>query len=384
MTQLRSSRTRRRRAGVSRRFVWRSRCRTHPALASLPLVAEGPEARAVARCATACRRALPERRGLSTLEMVLCLPLLLMVMAVMINFGVAACWKVRCCATVSRHLLWNTRWPRTGTTDPRPPHWPLDARAGRLPDEELPALDDLRVNHPVVRGPLPGGNRANADLLDPARGLRRAEAEINRAFPILPKVGRNHVDAYTRLLDDKWQYQRFGLPGNTYRRIPVIYSLAQAPRALVTAYVNGVVGLLQAPFRADLAPLDRDEEFLAWERHAPDFHPRLVRFCELDREAADRSVDRLVERIRGTEQRDSQGRLIRRVPSLAEGMASPPSRPRSARWNNSAIACEVGIRAARREIRSEPDPWPLGPSDIADMRASGGVRWCSVPRRKIR
>ncbi len=251
----------------------------------------------------------------------LCLPILLMVMALMINFGVAACWKVRA-LTTSRHVLWNTRWPRTGSSDPRPANWPLSASTGLEAQRHLPVLDDPRADHPVVRGPLPSGNQANPDLLDPTRGLRGAEAELTRAFPILPRVGTNHLEAHTRLLDDKWQYQRMGLPRNTHRRIPVIYTLARAPAGLVSAYVDGVVGLLRAPFRAELAPLDRDDEFLAWEGHAPDFHPRLSRFCDLDPAEAQDSVDQLVDRIRGKEERDSQGRLVRRIPSLAERMTN--------------------------------------------------------------
>lgn len=261
------------------------------------------------------------RRGLSTLELVLCLPILLMVMALMVNFGVAVCWKVRALG-MSRHVLWNTRWPRSGSSDPRPANWPLAANAGVRAERDLPVLDDPRVNHPVVRGPLPAGNQADGRLLDPARGLREATAELNRDYTMLPRMGPYHLAANTRLLDDKWQYQRMGLPANTHRRIPVIYTLARAPAGMVNAYVNGVVGLLQGPFRAALAPLDRDDEFLAWEGYAPDFHPRLGRFCDLDPAEAEDRVEQLVDRIRGKEERDSQGRLVRRIPSLAERMAN--------------------------------------------------------------
>jgi len=52
------------------------------------------------------------RRGLSTLEMVLALPVLLMIMALIINFGTVAAWKVRgLCA--ARHAVWSSRWPRS-------------------------------------------------------------------------------------------------------------------------------------------------------------------------------------------------------------------------------------------------------------------------------
>ena len=65
------------------------------------------------------RRARRQARGLATLEMVLCLPFLLFIMALMINFGTAAAWKVRT-LVVARNACWATRWPR-GTGDlPRP------------------------------------------------------------------------------------------------------------------------------------------------------------------------------------------------------------------------------------------------------------------------
>jgi len=68
----------------------------------------------------ACRTASSNRRrGLSTLEMVLCLPPLLFIMALMINFGTASCWKVRS-LTVSRDALWSSRWPRSTKSNPRP------------------------------------------------------------------------------------------------------------------------------------------------------------------------------------------------------------------------------------------------------------------------
>lgn len=62
---------------------------------------------------------LRRRRGLSTLEMVLSLPILLFVMALMINYGTVACWKVRA-LSVARNAVWSTRWPRTGHSNPRP------------------------------------------------------------------------------------------------------------------------------------------------------------------------------------------------------------------------------------------------------------------------
>ena len=60
-----------------------------------------------------------------------------MLMALMVNFGVVACWKVRG-LSVARNAVWATRWPRWAAADPRPAYWPpaaglAAAEAGNLP-----------------------------------------------------------------------------------------------------------------------------------------------------------------------------------------------------------------------------------------------------------
>lgn len=178
------------------------------------------------------------------------------------------------------------------------------------------------------------GTTVHEELLDPTRGLRRGSASITREFPLLAKMGEYHLEARTHLLDDKWQYQRMRWPeqgywlvSNRQRRIPVIYALAKAPAKVVDAYYQAAVALLEAPLRPQLAPLDRDDEFIyygelfGWGRGAPDFHPRLRRFCSLDPDLADRHVEDLTDRIRGKVTRDAQGNVTRRIPSVAERMA---------------------------------------------------------------
>ena len=130
----------------------------------------------------------PVHRGISTLEMVLCLPLLLMVMALMINYGVVASWNVRSLA-ISRHAAWSTRWPRNGDRLPRPDYWPKSATVTAQGAGDIPSLDDPRVDRPVVRGPLANGNTVDRRLLDPSQGLREGESTIERQFPMLPRLG---------------------------------------------------------------------------------------------------------------------------------------------------------------------------------------------------
>ncbi len=268
------------------------------------------------------------RRGLSTLEMVLSLPILLMLMALMINFGTAASWKVRA-LSASRDAAWSSRPPRSGGTNPRPFYWPSDAGAGARGTADAEVLDDSRVDHPVARGPLPYGTRVDERLLDPTRGMREGASDIRRSFPMLARMGSYALRSRHPLLDDKWQYWRMGVrdyswtgPSNRGRRIPVIYDLPQAGGIYAQDYIEAVVAIYYAPFRAALRPLDRDEEFIEYSRRfdwgtgPPDFHPRLSRFCSLDHDEAQERVTDLVDRIRGRPATEEQAR----IPCVAERM----------------------------------------------------------------
>ncbi len=209
------------------------------------------------------------RHGLATLEFVLALPILLFVMALALNFGTAASWKVRA-LVAARHAAWSTRPPRTGFQYPRPENWPLTANLGAGRAADFPPLDDPRVYHPVVRGPtLPFGTTVNSAVLDPSRGFRQGSSGIWRQFPLLRRMGGYSLSAGTNLLDNLWQFWRQGLRSNSHRRIPVLYGLAQAPAAYAQAYVRAVLAILRFPLRNDLRPLDRDDEFWAYGQRFP-------------------------------------------------------------------------------------------------------------------
>jgi hypothetical protein len=251
------------------------------------------------------------RRGLSTLEMVLSLPILLFVTALLINFGTAACWKVRA-AVAARHAVWRSRHDRSGQRDPHPAYWPNTAGLGTSGGGAVTVLDDPLVDQPVARGPLPYGCIVNDDLLDPTRGLRLGTADISRRPPLLAKMGPYRFDVRHPLLNDTWQYHAMGIPENRWRRIPFLYALPKAT-GLATAYVQAVLAIYYAPFRPALAPLDRDPEYIAygmrfgWGGGAPDFHPRLASFCGLDHEVVDGLVKDLVDRIQGRKNPDVTG-----------------------------------------------------------------------------
>jgi len=257
-------------------------------------------------------------RGLAMLELVLTLPVLLFIMALIVDFGTVAVWKVRA-HSVARLEAWQARWPRSGSTDPRPPYWPATASMESSDQGAVAALDDKRIDLPVVRGPLPAAT-VNSRLLDPTGGLREGSAGLTRRFPFLGKLGTYTILAQTWLIDDKWQYQRTGLADNWQRRIPVLYALAEAPAELVSSYLQSVLAISQAAFQTQLAPLDADPDYLYYGSlfgwgGAPDFHPPVQPMCTIDRAVTDMSVQRLIDRIQGNRAKR------RRVPSLAEAMA---------------------------------------------------------------
>lgn len=246
------------------------------------------------------------RAGLSMLELALALPLLLFIMALIINFGTVAAWKVRD-LTVARLAVWESRWPRTGSSNPVPAYWPKAGVSTTNGPTNVPELDDGRVDQPVARGPLQGAT-VDSDLLDPTRGLREGSAQLTRDFPLLAKMGPYRLEGNNRLLDDKWQYQRTHLSGNVQRRVPVLYQLAKAPASMVAAFVRAVTAVIQAPFREQLRPLDNDEEFIYYGQMfgwggPPSFYPNFMRFCSLNQEEADDHVKMLIDQIQGVPQR---------------------------------------------------------------------------------
>jgi len=256
--------------------------------------------------------------GLAMLELVLTLPVLLFIMALIIDYGTIAVWKVRE-HSVARLAVWETRWPRSGSTDPRPRYWPATASMEFSDQDAVPGMEDKRVELPVVRGPLPAAT-VNSSLLDPTSRLREGSAGLTRRYPMLGKMGSYTITAQTWLIDNKWQYRRMGISDNWLRRIPVLYALAEAPAELVSSYVQSVLAISQAAFQTQLAPLDADPDFLYYgalfgRGGAPDFHPRFQSMCTIDRAVTDRAVQQLIDRIQDNRMKR------RRVPSLAEVMA---------------------------------------------------------------
>jgi hypothetical protein len=261
------------------------------------------------------------RRGLAPLEMVLALPILLMITALMVNFAVVACWKVRALGT-SRQEVFASRWPRDPSSNPRPDNWLAGADSSVADAGTVPEIDDPRLDQPVVRGQLPTV-QVDRDLFDPTRGLRQGRASVTRDFPLIRKMGDFHLESRVTMLDDHWQYSRMGIPSTVHRRLPFIYTMPFEYDAGADSYglwkliaSHGGYAAARGQFSGydGCQTIEKDQDFIQFGplvgRNPQDFHPRLQRFCSLEQQTADDRVQNLVDRIRGRKQRTASGIVI--------------------------------------------------------------------------
>ena len=93
------------------------------------------------------------RAGLAPLELVLVLPILLFVMALMMNLGTGGAWKLRTQIN-ARHAAWRSLEQRTGNNDPHPGNWPSDATLDSGPTSPSAIPFDPYAGETVVRGPV--------------------------------------------------------------------------------------------------------------------------------------------------------------------------------------------------------------------------------------
>jgi hypothetical protein len=117
----------------------------------------------------------------------------------------------------------------------------------------------------------------------------------------MKKLGTYQLKSENWMLDDKWQYQRMGIPDTIFRRIPFLYELTKAP-APRAAYLQAAAAVYRASLDPRLQPLDNDPDFIYYGAlfgwgGAPDFHPLLNQFCTLDKTVAQQHTDELVDRV---------------------------------------------------------------------------------------
>ncbi len=248
--------------------------------------------------------------GLAPLEMVLALPMLLLVMALMVNFGAVASRRVDG-LVAARHGGWASRSGRDRQASP-----PLAGGASGAPNAGLqPVVVQVREQHPVIHGPLPMGNVVNPDLLDPTRGMHQGSSRLTGRYPMLRSLGSYEVNSRLNLLDGKWRHFEMGISNDSWR-IPLLYSLAtDVPWAYPFAYLQAAIAILDPALQRALRPLERpgrDDEYVSYQLRfgllfnvgPPDEGKTLPRFrwgglCTFDQGPVQTEVDNLVDRIQG-------------------------------------------------------------------------------------
>jgi hypothetical protein len=243
------------------------------------------------------------RRGLAPLELVLWLPILLFVAALMVNLGTMTAWRMRG-EIVAHDAAWRVRWPRTGEDEPRPIErvWPADAAMLVEGEDDgvvqIEALDDPAIDLPVVRGPLPNGFEVR-QIFEPDQGAYRGVSEIERDFPLLPRLGPFESGRiHHPLLDRRYSVAEIGMARNVQRRTLVLYDLPETDPSLPQAFIDTITEMLANVDAEGLRVLDRDPDVIRY-RGGRDFHPRINRNrCTLDRdEVHEEEVERLVDHL---------------------------------------------------------------------------------------
>jgi hypothetical protein len=311
---------------------------------------------------------------LAPIELVLWLPVLLFVLALLINYGTTATWRIRG-EIVARDAAFRARWGRTGGNEGRlVGQWPASATIGTAADPPVTQIDDPFLQHPVTRGPLPNGFQVRPVLDPDAIGAYRGIAEVERGLPLLSRIGRYESgEIADSLLDRKWTNSEMRIP-NVQRRIPVLYVLPKTDPELPQAFRQAISDVLAIPHFTALNVLDRDEDMRLITGRYPDFHPRIRPMCELDRELVrTQQVERLIDtrdslrRIRFGEisllprtmtefflrtYRDYVARMEQRIQDLQAELAGPPppTPQRAAQIQQEIAALQAEIDRIRPKI----------------------------------
>jgi len=253
----------------------------------------------------------------------LALPLLLLVMALMINFGHIAAWKVKS-LQVARLAEWRQRPTRIPMRYPGPAEWPAAGTTLAVEPGPAPQLyqGDPYARHVVVRAPngveaiipngpvlsnpqvnLPGSQLlVDTTMLDMPGTLKQGRATISRELPLLGRLYEINQDVVHLMLEDEWRFFELGYSDNHSRRALLLYGFIPPANVQERAasFRDAALAILNAPFRGDLAVLDRDAELAAWYGSPPDFHPRLGRACSLDAQSVRAGpVQGLIDSIQG-------------------------------------------------------------------------------------
>jgi hypothetical protein len=246
----------------------------------------------------ASRLNVAARAGLAPLELVISLFFLLLMMALIINFGSIASWRVRG-NTAARYAGWRTIALRTGGAYPNPSNWQAPATMGLAPGMplnpntvgQLWSQQDLM--QPALRGSSivdsASGNiiqMGNQQYLEMVNQTLIGSANLTKQMPLLPKLRKSYIRPLQPVLDHFWRYEDMSSQTNYWTmrnngdwRLYQWYQHEprQSPDGNVqNAYMQYQMSdqmIQQNPGIPALLVLDRDPELYAWYGNYRDVYP---------------------------------------------------------------------------------------------------------------
>jgi hypothetical protein len=242
-------------------------------------------------------RACYARAGLAPLELVLSLFFLLVLMALIINFGTTAPWHIRG-QIAARHAVWRSLSYRTGVGYPNPPNWWQPATAGLLPARPLYTVANDMVGQVWSQGDLMQPALRGPAVVDPATGKQIlmtnrqymemvnqaviGNANLTKAMPLLPNMRKASINPMQPVLDHLWRFEDMGFVYNNNWRLKGWYQIEADQIGdgnlmnLFMQYQMADMKIQQNPGIQALLVLDRDAEFPPWGWNPPpDVYPQI-------------------------------------------------------------------------------------------------------------
>ena len=220
---------------------------------------------------------------------------MLFVMALMINFGTMASWKVRSQVN-TRYAATRELRDRTGRNNPQPVNWPANATLSNGNGDAVTQPNNVwnrgrYLTSPVIRGPViaePNNGRTItvAGRFEMHQEAHTGNGNFERKLPMLRSMMRNNgvyrFNQQMDLLDNRWEYRHLPMPRNPYDRGDVpddggnLVRRAKRWYRLDPPYFPDLQSQLQAlmtadqrlknfPNKASLDPLDNDDELILFQ-----------------------------------------------------------------------------------------------------------------------
>lgn len=219
-----------------------------------------------------------------------------MLMALMINFGVAAAWKIRTQGN-AHYAAFRSVHVRTGESNSPPANWPRATLSNDIGDG-LPTVDQLwdadpETTHAWVRGGVLGMSNVTVEgELEFDESVISGRARMERPVPLMRGAlpnGRFGFDISNDLLNSRVQFHSLDLGDNEGSRARRWWDIEHTDLSALDPGIATFFEQLNTtqqrlrddPRKIYLYPLDRDVEFWIYYQHWREFHPH-TSGCSLD------------------------------------------------------------------------------------------------------